>query len=331
VDDSRFDELVRAFGSGSAPRRSALRGLTGVILGVLGWSKLEDVQAHDLLAKCKKIKVKKKKKACVKKARKHAAQHLGEGPSSSPDLCAGVRCPAVSNGTVVCQNGACVIASCDPNFTQCGNACVDTQDDAQHCGKCGVQCPGNDANRCVSGKCEQMFRSFGTSWPYTAPAEGTLHVEAIGAQGGAGSASTAGSPSGAGGLGGKSTGSFTVASQERLLIGVGEAGWNADGQAFGRGGVNGGGNGQNGQPGSGGGGGGGGASDVRRDTLAASDPLVFAKGGGGGGGGGTGGGAGGTGGGGTAGGLAGQPGQSGNGFQFGQGGDGMVTVTFTAA
>jgi hypothetical protein len=334
VDGSQFDDLVRVLAVGS-PRREALHVLVGGALGLLGWLSLDKAAAHDLMAKCKKIKEKKKKKACAKKAKKHAAQHLSEGSSSSssPDPCADVTCPAISNGTAACQNGACVVASCQNGFTRCGNACVNTQDDPQNCRKCGVVCPGTHPNRCVGGTCVQTFESFGTSWSYTAPAAGTVEVEVIGAQGGAGSASTAGSSGGAGGLGGKNTGSFTVTSQEILLIGVGEAGSNASGQTFGRGGVNGGGNGQNGQPGSGGGGGGGGggASDVRRSALPASGPLVLAKGGGGGGGGGTGGGTGGIGAGGTAGGSAGQPGQNGSGFQLGQVGDGKVTVRFTPA
>jgi hypothetical protein len=133
MDASRFDDLVRAIGAGRAPRRNALRILAGATLGLLGWSHDEAALAHDLLAKCKKIKDK-KKRACLKKARKHAAQHITEGPSSSspPDLCAGAFCPAVTNGSPACQNGACVVASCDPDFTQCGNACVRTEDDPQH-------------------------------------------------------------------------------------------------------------------------------------------------------------------------------------------------------
>jgi hypothetical protein len=265
MDASWFDDLVRAIGAGRAPRRNALRILAGATLGLLGWSHDEAALAHDLLAKCKKIKDK-KKRACLKKARKHAAQHITEGPSSSspPDLCAGVLCPAVTNGSPACQNGACVVASCDPDFTQCGNACVRTEDDPQHCGKCWVNCPGTAQDRCLNGQCVQTFDAFGTRL-YTAPAQGTLRVEAIGAHGGAGGsaidAGPVGGEGGAGGFGTKVTGSFGVTSQQVLQVTVGEAGGDAFvdslGRQGGRGGVHDGGNGQDGQNGAGGGGSGG--------------------------------------------------------------------------
>src|SRR5215213_2634624 len=157
------------------------------------------------MAKCKKIKGKKKKKACVKKAKKHAAQHLSEGSSSSssPDPCAGVTCPAISNGTAACQHGACVVASCQTGFTQCGNTCVDVQLNPQHCGKCGVVCPGDDASRCVNGRCQKTFTTPGAH-PYVAPSDGKVTVEAIGARGGNGGSGGNGNVSsgGAGGPGG---------------------------------------------------------------------------------------------------------------------------------
>jgi hypothetical protein len=362
MDASWFDDLVRAIGAGRAPRRNALRILAGATLGLLGWSHDEAALAHDLQAKCKKIKDK-KKRACLKKARKHAAQHITEGPSSSspPDLCAGVFCPAVTNGSPVCQNGACVVASCDPDFTQCGNACVRTQDDPQHCGKCWVNCPGTAQDRCLNGQCVQTFDAFGTRL-YTAPAQGTLRVEAIGAHGGAGGsaidAGPVGGEGGAGGFGTKVTGSFGVTSQQVLQVTVGEAGGDAFvdslGRQGGRGGVHDGGNGQDGQNGAGGGGGGGGASEVSGGAFQESDRIVLAGGGSGGGGGnsdsGSGsGGMGGVGGGGAAGGTLGfgpgargVKGQDGRGSgpdgsevvtgpQVGHIGNGRVTLIFTPA
>jgi hypothetical protein len=356
VDYSQFDDLARAFAAGSAPRRNALRGLTGAALILLGWHSLEETAAHDTLKKCKKFKDKQKKKACIKKARKHSAEHLSEGSTSSgrSDPCAGVTCKAVPNGTSECQNGACVVASCQTDFTQCGTACVDMQADPQHCGKCGVACPGDDPNRCINGQCLQTFESFGTRL-YTAPAQGTLQVEVIGAHGGAGGRASDAGPfggeGGVGGSGGKVTANFAVAAREVLQIRVGEAGSDALGRQGGRGGVNGGGNGEDGQNGAGGGGGGGGASDVRRGDFQDSERVVMAGGGGGGGGGNTdsgsgSGGRGGTGGDTAAGGTLGSgasangvKGQDGSGFgpdaeivtgaQVGRVGNGRVTITFT--
>ena len=127
MDGEQFDELARTLVERQAPRRSAVRILAGSALGLLGWHGFDSASAHDTSKKCKKVKDKKKKKACIKKAKKHAGQHASEGSSSSPtsDPCDGVTCLAVANGTAACQNGACVVASCDAGFTRCGNACVE--------------------------------------------------------------------------------------------------------------------------------------------------------------------------------------------------------------
>ena len=158
MDGQQFDDLARAWVEGSAPRRNALRFLVGGALGLLGWHSLEEAAAHDTLKKCKKIKDKKKKKACIKKAKKHADQHAKETP-----LCGGLTCPEgqvccpdKKCGRTCCANGrACNVVCSGPN----GNDyCCDATRPAAICGGCwqagSVQC--DDPKHCcgpLSPKC----------------------------------------------------------------------------------------------------------------------------------------------------------------------------------
>jgi len=50
----------------------------------------------------------------------------------------------------VCDAGAC---TCAPGYTQCGNACVVTDNDPNHCGACGNACAPGDV--CMNGNCAQ--------------------------------------------------------------------------------------------------------------------------------------------------------------------------------
>jgi hypothetical protein len=117
MDDSQFDDLVRALANPS--RRTILRRLASSALGGILVPVLADnaTEAHDLLAKCKKLQGDKKKK-CLKKAKKHNATHTTPSPpggggdgsqQGDPDPCAGVQCPdeppCGRNGT--CAGGVC--------------------------------------------------------------------------------------------------------------------------------------------------------------------------------------------------------------------------------
>lgn len=71
--------------------------------------------------------------------------------------CGGCRRPcALPNATAACVASACAVAACTAPFADCdgapANGCeVDTQSDAQHCGRCGAACwPGQ---ACVAGRC----------------------------------------------------------------------------------------------------------------------------------------------------------------------------------
>jgi hypothetical protein len=299
-----------------------------------------------------------------KRKRKKRARPTAPAPLSAPDLCAGVTCGAVPNGSSGCVGGTCLITSCEAGFQDCSGGLADgcetnVRDDAQHCGTCRRGCPGqgeaNTTVRCAGGKCEQVrtFSVVGTA-SFTAPAAGTVTVDALGAAGGrGGSGATVGSgaftriggPGGDGGFGGRVMASFAVAADEVLQINLGrlgEAGFRGGTGSPGAGGMGGSPDGATGSPGlvvdgpgGGGGGGGGGSSDVRRAPFAAADRIVAAFGGGGGGGGSAGdptgpsggaGGNGGAGGGGTSGGpgaptnnrnadgASGVPGSPGSGF-----------------
>jgi hypothetical protein len=94
MDAARFDALTRIFtGTGTGTRRRDLGGLLLGSLGLLGWQSAEDTDAHDLSKKCKKKSGEAKKK-CLKKAKKHDAQHAAETqppppPPPRPHVCAG--------------------------------------------------------------------------------------------------------------------------------------------------------------------------------------------------------------------------------------------------
>ena len=55
----------------------------------------------------------------------------------------------------VCGPSGCA-TSCPSNLKKCGQACVDTQTDAQHCGACNAGCPApaNGSASCSGGSCK---------------------------------------------------------------------------------------------------------------------------------------------------------------------------------
>ncbi|MGH7963656.1 MAG: hypothetical protein ACRERD_17825, partial [Candidatus Binatia bacterium] len=70
-----IDDLARLVVTHSS-RRTVFRAIAGLALGSnLVAASRNESGAHDLLVRCKKIKSKKKRKKCVKKARRHNAQH----------------------------------------------------------------------------------------------------------------------------------------------------------------------------------------------------------------------------------------------------------------
>ena len=81
MDVDRFDTLARSLSAIGSRRRALALALSGTLVPLLAW---DDATAHDTLKKCKKIKDKKKKQACIKKAKKHNAQHASETSAAPP-------------------------------------------------------------------------------------------------------------------------------------------------------------------------------------------------------------------------------------------------------
>ena len=173
MDDSRFDSLVRSLGTAGS-RRRALAGVLAGALGLVGWPDPEDATAHDLKATCKKKSGEAKKK-CLKKAKKHAAQHAAETPPTdlecTPD-CAGKQCgPNGCSGSC----GSCGVGKrCDAR----GRCVCVPQCDGKTCGSdgCGAQCGScRDVETCQEGSC--MCAAPGPGDSCTSAAECCAYTE----------------------------------------------------------------------------------------------------------------------------------------------------------
>src|SRR5690606_24404563 len=80
-------------------------------------------------------------------------------------------CGAACNPGQACSGGTC--AGCQTGLTNCGEACVDTNTDANHCGGCGNVCGAGQS--CIQGSCRvptsctsslvsPRTDAWGTSW-----------------------------------------------------------------------------------------------------------------------------------------------------------------------
>lgn len=84
-------------------------------------------------------------------------------PNSNPAACGGGA--PCGQPTPLCQNGGCV-ATCTNPDTQCGQSCVDLQNDPLHCGGCDRVCENNQV--CVQGECRGYRAAVGcTTCPCT--------------------------------------------------------------------------------------------------------------------------------------------------------------------
>jgi hypothetical protein len=166
MDGQRFDELAR-FLAEPASRRATLRSLGGGFIGgafaLLGGHGPQHAEAHNALAKCKKIKNKRRKKACIKKARQHDVDHglqepgepcgattCSSGKKCCPDQKCGVRCCANGyhcdqlcsgpNGDDYCCPPERPVAICGGCWTQGSTQC----DTPEHCCSPNQVCCGDD-------------------------------------------------------------------------------------------------------------------------------------------------------------------------------------------
>ena len=192
MDPNRFDTLTRSL-TAARSRRAAVGVAIGSALALLGVHP-EQAQAHNPLNKCKKINDKQKRRACIKRAKKHNATHVIAAPAPSgtsggctPTTCAaqGTTCGSISDGcggTLNC--GPCTCASgchpvcqtCNPATGQCdpvanGTACDDgdacTQADTCQEGVCTAGtakvCPEQE---CQVGTCNTTGQCAYTNLPY---------------------------------------------------------------------------------------------------------------------------------------------------------------------
>jgi hypothetical protein len=143
MEGSRFDALTREL----APSGSRRRALAALFSGALG---LVGARFHDAAAKnCKKIKNKKKRKACLAKAR-------GCTPNCDRKICGDDGCGGDCGSCGSCAD--CVNGVCTPraNGTACGGSCKECQ-----AGRCinksdGTSCPEGENGRCRTGVCNTM-------------------------------------------------------------------------------------------------------------------------------------------------------------------------------
>lgn len=138
MDAVRFDALARALSS----RRVALAGLLVSTLGLLGRHGIGDILAHDPSRKCKKKSGDQKKK-CLKKAKKHKAQHAREAPPAPTEA---PPAPTCSDGI---KNGSETGVDCGGTCQRCatGQGCTSPNDCAS------AFCSGGSCQTCTMDPC----------------------------------------------------------------------------------------------------------------------------------------------------------------------------------
>ena len=127
MDADRFDALSRALAAVPA-RRTLLRLLAGSALaGAVGWLRSEESAAHNPVPACRRIKNRRRRAACLRRARRHNAGHA-KPPSCTRD-CAGKHCGpdgcggscGSCTGGATCTNGTC---ACPPGKEPCQGFCL---------------------------------------------------------------------------------------------------------------------------------------------------------------------------------------------------------------
>lgn len=123
MDGARFDRLARTLSS----RRTALGGLLGGgVVVLLGMAEPESVGAHNVRARCRRIKHAPRRRACLRRARVHNRAHRPPTclPQATAVTCGG-RCGVWRNN---CNREVSCLA-CPPGRTclingGCGTACT---------------------------------------------------------------------------------------------------------------------------------------------------------------------------------------------------------------
>jgi hypothetical protein len=175
MDADRFDAIARALTTG-LHRRTLVAALGTTLAPLLG---APDATAHELAAKCKKLKGDKKKN-CLKKAKKHKAQHASQGspPTSTvssscgdgmrnggeTDVDCGGPCPPCADGKACIVQNDCQSRVCTNNLCRAPTC----NDGVKNGNETDVDCGGGTCPDCAYGQscavdadCE--VPQFGTS------------------------------------------------------------------------------------------------------------------------------------------------------------------------
>jgi hypothetical protein len=168
MDDARFDSLTRSLTTARSRRRALGSLLAGtlVLLGV----RSQQVAAHDTLRTCKKKSGDAKRK-CLKKARKHTAQHANEAPPPPPGPTCSDRVKNGNETDVDCGGscGPCANEQRCLNFTDCQSAACAPNGTCQSCTELAGECPADRHGGCQCGT-----GSFGQPEGVCASIKGTL-------------------------------------------------------------------------------------------------------------------------------------------------------------
>jgi hypothetical protein len=165
VENRDLDRLARDLAAGGVSRRSALRRLLGLSLGILAPAALADNARAEggctngrvkcdgkccpKNAKCKKGKCKCKKgyekcgKKCCSVCAPSEAFCSGECVDLDVDEANCGDCGIECGPGAACQDGKC-LPECAAGETDCSGVCVDLTNDANNCGQCDLQCPGGE-------------------------------------------------------------------------------------------------------------------------------------------------------------------------------------------
>lgn len=162
MDVARFDDFVRSL-PGCGSRRRVLAAALGIMPGLLGLHRLE-TSGHDAVKACKGKKGDKKKK-CLKKAKKHNAQHECLNDGDCPDQvesCQGGSCQAVCPSAECSGCPLCVthLQSENNRPPLCANQLTQVAPDS--CST-DADCTGDEDDVCVrpsTGSCTQSPCGF---------------------------------------------------------------------------------------------------------------------------------------------------------------------------
>jgi hypothetical protein len=130
VDAAHFDALTRTLHA----RRTALTGVLGGVVALLGRPGIDEARAHNPLPHCQKIKDPAARRQCVRNARRHNKQKHACTPEPTATFCCN-RCGPTQNNceqtvTCTCPAGKGCLANngcnqtCSPAQPTCVEGCT---------------------------------------------------------------------------------------------------------------------------------------------------------------------------------------------------------------